>query len=241
MPAEESQNPAIPNSSPPEEFLHLPRILIKVKHITIFANGDIFQNQIKLPEKTTVIAADGGARHCLDLGIKPDVVIGDFDSLTASDITTLKTLGAEVDQHPEDKDETDLELALNHAVTLGAQQITLYGLLGGRLDMSFANLLLLGSPRYAEISFQVSSGNTQAYILRSGETLELRGLPGDTVSAIPLKESINGLTYDGLRWPLVDASLSFGTPQGVSNTMTSNKARIYLTDGLLLIFHIRHK
>jgi thiamine pyrophosphokinase len=214
---------------------------MKIMHVTIFANGDISQTHIDLPQNTTIFAADGGARHCLALGIKPDMIIGDFDSLTYDEIASLKAQGVEFSHFPTDKDETDLELALNHALNLGANQVTLYGLLGGRWDMSLANLMLLGSPQYTEISFRVFSSNTEAYILRSGETLELLGKPGDIVSVIPLANAINGLTYNGLQWPLEDATLPFSSPRGVSNTLVSTKARIQLELGLMLVFLIHNR
>jgi thiamine pyrophosphokinase len=208
-------------------------------HITIFANGEIDQDQIDLPPKGTIIAADGGARHCLRLGIRPEVVIGDFDSLTDEEIAALEAWGCELRRHPADKDETDLELALNLALEYAAHQVTFYGLLGGRWDMSFANLLLLAAPKYAGIRFRVWSGNTEVHLLRGGETLSIQGQPGNTISVIPLTATVNGLTYEGLQWPLVAATLPFGTPRGVSNEMIGTEAQISLEKGTLLIFKIK--
>jgi len=209
-----------------------------MSQITVIANGVLLSETINVPENEIIIAADGGARHCLELGITPNVVIGDFDSLTEDEIAHLENKHVELIRHPVDKDETDLELALNKAVELGATQITLYGLLGGRWDMSFANMLLLALPRFAGICFQVIGGKTEAFILRGSETLELQGQRGDTVSVIPLSQTIHGLTYDGLQWPLENATLDFGSPRGVSNTIKNYTAHIHLEDGLLLVFLI---
>ncbi len=182
-----------------------------------------------------VIAADGGARHCLALGIVPDIVIGDFDSLGEQEIAALDNAETEFIRYPADKDETDLELALDQAVKLGASEITLYGLLGGRWDMIFANMLLLASPSYDGIRVCVVDGNTRAYIIRSGETLELSGQSGDTVSAIPLSEAAHGITYKGLQWPLEDATLAFGSPKGVSNRLANTTAQVSVESGILLV------
>jgi len=206
----------------------------------IFANGDLFSEDIFLSTDKMVIAADGGAHHCLNHGITPKIVIGDFDSLTESDIATLESRGVELIHYSTDKDETDLELALNKALELGASQVTLYGLLGGRWDMSIANLLMLAAPRYAGIRFHILAGKTEAFILHGGEKLKLRGQPGDTVSVIPMSASVHGLTYEGLQWPLQNASLSFGTPRGVSNTLAGSQACIRLDEGVLLIIQIHH-
>ncbi|HBX70535.1 MAG TPA: thiamine diphosphokinase [Chloroflexi bacterium] len=209
-----------------------------MNQISIFANGEISLSEISQPLEGMIIAADGGARHCLRLGFIPQVVIGDFDSLSEADAAILQASGTEFIHYPADKDETDLELALDYAVKQGAQAITLYGLLGGRWDMSFANLLLLAAPRFAGIRFCVISGDTEAYILRGGETLEINGQPGNTVSAIPLSADVCGLTYTGLRWPLENAVLSFGTPRGVSNVLNREIAKISLENGLLLVMLI---
>jgi thiamine pyrophosphokinase len=209
-----------------------------MNQITIFANGNATSADITLSPNETVIAADGGAHHCLKLGIVPNVILGDFDSLSSEEIAALEADGAELIRYPIDKDETDLELALDYAVRLGATEITFYGLLGGRWDMTFANILLLAAPSYAGIKFRIIDGTTTAYILRGGETLKLQGRPGTTVSTIPLNKPIRGITYHGLQWPLENATLPFGTPRGVSNVMTTTKAQISLEEGTILIFVI---
>jgi thiamine pyrophosphokinase len=205
---------------------------------TIFANGEITADSISLTDDEMVIAADGGARHCLNLEITPQVVIGDFDSLTEEETAILATKGAELIRYPPEKDETDLELALDYALETGASEITLYGLLGGRWDMTFANLLLLAASRYAGIEFHIKARGTTAYIVRGGETIELRAKPGTTVSIIPLDGPARGITYRGLQWPLEDATLPFGTPRGVSNVMVKKAAEILLREGTVAVFVI---
>ena len=205
--------------------------------VIIFANGAVPQaTQIPLQPEAWVIAADGGARHCLKLGIMPQVVIGDFDSLTAAETNQLEAAGTRLIRHPADKDETDLELALDCALQQGASQVTCYGMLGGRWDMSFANLLLLAAPRYAHLRCRVVAGDTEAHILHAGQTLELRGQPGDTVSVVPLHGAARGLTYHGLQWPLQNATLPFGSPRGVSNRMTDSTAQITLKEGVVVVW-----
>ena len=206
---------------------------------TIVANGEIFSPSIALPFDEKIIAADGGARHCLALGLSPQIVIGDFDSLSDAEVDQLQANGAKFIRHPADKDETDLELALDQALKLGATEVTLYGLLGGRWDMSIANLLLLAAPRFAGIRFHLRAGDTEAFILRGGQTLELRGQPGTTVSVIPLSAKVSGLSYDGLQWPLEEANLPFGSPRGVSNLLIQENATIRVAKGVLLVFLIK--
>ncbi|MFN2235688.1 MAG: thiamine diphosphokinase [Anaerolineales bacterium] len=204
----------------------------------IFANGQFSSVPNSINLNQIIIAADGGARHCLESGINPQFVIGDFDSLSEEELTFLKSNGVELIKYSTQKDETDLELAVNFAINQGCRDISVYGAFGGRLDMTFANILLLASPIYTGIHFKIIGTKTTAYILRSGETLELKSKPGTTVSIIPLGGSATGITYNGLKWPLEKAILPFGTPKGVSNQTTQNISKIFLEEGIILIFVI---
>jgi thiamine pyrophosphokinase len=204
----------------------------------IIANGKVQDPQFDIPCGSFVIAANGGARHCLASDIFPDVVIGDFDSLSDGELSRLKNAGSKLIRYPTDKDETDLELALTYAIDQGGSEITLLGLLGGRWDMSFANIFLLASNRFNDIRLRIIDGNTQMFILRGGDTLKLCGNLGETVSIIALSTETSGITYAGLEWPLDDASIEFGSPRGVSNRMSSENASIRLNSGVLLVIII---
>jgi thiamine pyrophosphokinase len=204
----------------------------------IFANGDFSSVGNSINPNQIIIAADGGARHCLDIGIVPHFVIGDFDSLSEKELTFLKSSGAELIKYSSQKDETDLELAVDFAINQGCTDITIYGAFGGRWDMTFANVLLLASPIYAGINFKLIDGITVAYLLHSGEILKSRSQPGSIVSIIPLRGSVKGITYNGLKWPLEKAILPFGTPKGVSNITTQNDFEISLDEGIILVFII---
>ena len=204
---------------------------------TIFANGKINSNSIKLSKSTKIIAVDGGAQHCIGIGIIPDVLIGDFDSVTPDTLDVLKSGDVEIIRHPEDKNETDLELAISYAVRMGAAKITLFGLLGGRWDMSFANILLLASPHYSRVEFHVIGDHLEIFILRGGESVTLGGKLSDLVSVLSLRGNALGVTYKGLLWALDNAELPFGSPLGISNQMVKDEATISLKTGTLLIFH----
>ena len=95
-----------------------------------------------------LICADGGTRHALTLGLIPDVVIGDLDSLEPQFKAELESQGVRFEVYPADKDQTDLELALELAVAAGVRQIDILAVQGGRLDQSLANLLLLTRPAW---------------------------------------------------------------------------------------------
>ena len=184
-----------------------------------------------------IIGADGGAARALAWGLLPDLVIGDMDSLPDAARNVLVSGGCRFVEHPRAKDETDLELALVHAVKEGAQEIIVLGALGGRLDHTWANVLLLALPALAGVSVRIAEGDQQALLARSGETVELEGTPGDLVSLLPLGGDACGVTTRGLAWALDGDTLRFGASRGVSNEMTSDKAGIQVGEGLLLVVH----
>ncbi|MGD1995662.1 MAG: thiamine diphosphokinase [Anaerolineae bacterium] len=180
-----------------------------------------------------IIAVDGGAIHAQAAGAIPDVAIGDLDSLDVELRTQLETEGTRFIPHPPAKDETDLELALLYAAQEGADEILILAALGGRLDQTFANVLLLSHPALAEIQVRIIERNQTAFLILDQAIIE--GKPGDTVSLIPLGGDAHGVTADkGLKWPLHDETLHFGLARGVSNVLLGRQARVRVREGILL-------
>lgn len=203
----------------------------------IIANGDPpTQDDIHrwLRSGDALLCADGGARAALRFGLHPQRVIGDFDSLTDDELRELEQGGAMLERHPTHKDETDLELALLYAANTASDEIVVLGALGGRLDQTIANVLLLAMPALAQHRVLIASGNEQTFLLRPDALLELRGEPGDTVSLIPFGGDAHGIITEGLEYPLRDESLRFGPARGVSNVMLGRRATIRFSAGLLL-------
>jgi len=197
----------------------------------IFANGDFdFPREIEDPD--LIIAANGGAHHCLRLGINPDYVIGDLDSLSEADRSILKEIGAQIIKFPENKDFTDLELALIHAKRLGVSEVLIFGALGKRWDQTIANLLVGAGD--LEMRIHLLDGHQKISYLRSGESLAITGRSGDILSLIPLCANATGITTRGLKYPLKDETLVFGATRGVSNVMVDEQAEVTLKQGTLL-------
>lgn len=209
----------------------------------IFANGEMNYTPTLMNEIQTddlIIAADGGAVHCRRLGILPQVVIGDFDSLAPEDLFALETSGVQLIRYPSHKDETDLELAFRYAAQQGCRQITVIGALGARWDMSIANILLAAYLPFEGMQVRLLDGQQELVLLRGGETISLEGNPGDTLSLIPLTPRAEGITTLGLEYALNDEELQFGSPRGVSNVFTAERASITLGRGLLMCVAIRN-
>jgi thiamine pyrophosphokinase len=183
-----------------------------------------------------VIAADGGSQHAAALGLTIDAVVGDLDSIEPALRESLATTGASISAWPPEKNETDLELALLHAAAHGAGHIVVLGALGGRLDMTVANILLLTHPQMAGRRIELWDGPQTAWLVHPPGA-GITGEPGDTLSLIPLGGDAHSVTTDGLAYALEDETLVFGPARGVSNILTAPQAHVALRSGLLLAVH----
>lgn len=206
----------------------------------IFANGQYGHPARPLTPGPgdLVIAADGGTRHCQDLGIVPDVIIGDLDSSDPELTAFWENAGVEIIRYPEDKDQTDLELALLLAQERAADQILVFGAVGGRLDMTFGNLTLLAHPDL-QTPTTLICGNEEVHLLSPGDSLVLEGRPDETISLIPLQPGHSRITATGVGYPLEQEDLAYGTSRGISNYLVGTRAEIRLESGLLAVVHIR--
>ena len=210
----------------------------------VFANGELNDPggvASWIAEHDLLIAADGGARHCFALNLTPGVIIGDFDSLEPDQLKAFEQRGSRVIQHPARKDFTDLELALRYACEQGADEILVFGALGARWDQTLANLLLPAHPDLGSAQIRLIDANQEITLIRPGHTLYVRGLPGDTVSLIPVRGEVEGVSTQGLEYPLSDEALDFGATRGVSNVLLEPRAEIFIRKGLLLCILIRQE
>jgi thiamine pyrophosphokinase len=181
-----------------------------------------------------LIGADGGIAHCLALGRRPAVIVGDLDSADPQEVARLATMGVQIERHPPAKNETDLELALECAQRHGADEVLLLGALGSRLDQTLGNLLILAQREWPFVLL-IGEGDQLAQVMRGGEVLQVRAPLGGTVSAIPLSATVTGITYTGLEYPLIDATLHLGSTRGMSNVVAALPATIQISQGLLLV------
>ena len=208
----------------------------------IFANGIIEPDHLAYPDllqDDLIIAADGGMRNSLLTGIQPDIVIGDLDSISEEEKKLLSGAATHFINYPQDKDQTDLELALDYAVQKGADEALLLGLLGGRLDQTIANLLLLSKDNYSSLRLIVSAPPDTAHLLREQDELNIEAKIGDLVSLIPLSMEVFGVTTYGLHWELNNAKLDFGSTLSISNEMIAPRILIKIDGGKLLVIHRR--
>lgn len=185
-----------------------------------------------LPVGALVIAADSGIEHALAIGLAIDVAVGDFDSVSAGALQAAVAGGATVERHPEAKDATDLELALDAALARGAARIHVLGGHGGRLDHLLANAVLLASPRYAGVHLVAQMGEARVTVVRQEATLT--GRRGGLVTLLAVHGAALGVTTESLLYPLRGESLQPGSTRGVSNELTGAVATIRIEGGVLL-------
>ena len=212
-----------------------------MQRIVIFANGnlpDLNKARDLLRADDLIICADGGTHHALALGVIPNLVIGDMDSIQKEQWHELEKAGVTIELFPRDKNETDLELAINRAVEYEPQQIIIIAALGGRLDQTIGNIALLTDLQLATFDVRLDDGAEEKFICR--DQVEVHGRSGDIVSLIPWGESARGVQTQNLKWQLNSETLYPDKTRGISNEMTSDTASVKIESGLLLIIHTRN-
>lgn len=209
--------------------------------VLLFANGDfnrgaMVQRCLERAAAARIICADGGALHARALGLRPHTIIGDMDSLTPRQVQDFAVDGAVIKRHPPEKDETDLELALRHCADIGAESVAILGGLGGRIDQTLANILLLNHPALGALDVAVVDGEQTIRLLRPGAH-GICGECGDTVSLMPLSASAEGIITENLKYALDGGALHLGPARGISNVMLGPRAKVTFSRGLLLLAH----
>ncbi|MEX2292193.1 MAG: thiamine diphosphokinase [Acidimicrobiales bacterium] len=179
-----------------------------------------------------VVAADSGIDQALSVGLRVDVAVGDFDSVSPAALQAVTAAGAIVESHPSAKDETDLELALDAAMARGARHISVLGGHGGRLDHFLGNALLLASPKYESADLVAEMGAARITVVRREAVLS--GAPCDLVTLLAGHGRVTGVTTDGLLYPLDDEDLLPGSTRGLSNEFVSTEAIVRVRGGVLL-------
>jgi thiamine pyrophosphokinase len=182
-----------------------------------------------------VIAADAGAETAETLGLRPDLAVGDFDSIDPAALVRLEAAGVPVEVVPSAKDESDAELAVRAAIARGADSITMVGGFGGRTDHLLANIGLLALPELTDVPVQLVDATTRLTLLHGPGRLTVSGRAGDLVSLLPLGSGVEGVTTDGLAWPLVDEPLPLGPARGLSNVRSGPVALVSVRAGWLLV------
>ena len=194
--------------------------------------GDISRVSARLPHMDYVVCADDGLSHAEALGLMPDRIVGDFDSVNPALLARYRDSATVLEKYPARKDETDTQIAVDFLLEMGADEIWIIAGAGTRLDHSYANLMLL---------FRIAESGAGAYLINQYNLIwpiqnesEIRGEPGQVVSFLPFGGEAVILDATGLSYPLDGLHLTMTEPIGVSNVMTSKKAHVRIKKGRLL-------
>ena len=206
------------------------------KKVVIVCNGSVNTKFLytTIQKNDFIVCADGGANKLIKTKFTPDVIIGDMDSVTKS--TLKKFRKAKLIKFQREKDQVDLELAINYCVKRKFKEILILGAFGNRADMSLTNVfVLLQIPK--KIQAKIIHQNQEIYLVQNKSSI--KGIPDEKISFFPIKGDVKGLTLTGLKYEVKNYDLRFGTGKGLSNQFKNKNAVISFKDGLLVCVHFR--
>ena len=212
-----------------------------IKHALVFAGGAFSENTLlELPAdviEADIWCADSGVEHAISCGLWPKVIVGDSDSVSQSSLAKAIEHGAKIIEHPVNKNASDLELTLKELTDAEYTDITLLAASGGRTDHALFNWLLVLQQDWP-CRFTVIDNTVSAYLVHSDVSFDAELLPGTTVSLIS-RESVSGVTTQGLKYPLTDARLMGGSTLGLSNEVSAvaelpTRVQVKVSSGRLL-------
>lgn len=192
------------------------------------------------------IAVDAGVGACMSLLLRPDLLVGDFDTFGKEQILKYqRKTGASMDIHKAEKDETDTELALRDALLMGCTEADVLGATGGRLDHEISNIHLMAQGKKRGLKVNIFDRKNKISLLDS--EFEKRteffkdSLYGTYVSFLPLTETVRGITLTGFKYPLFEKDISIleNPSLCVSNEVVEERAEITFRQGILICVESR--
>ena len=204
----------------------------------IVGAGELKSRTIEVRKEDFVIAADAGFSHCRRMGLSPDLIVGDFDSLPKEEQARLERIRKEEPQRlltlPSEKDDTDMLAAIREGLAKGCREFFLYGGLGGRLGHTIANIQCLNFLKERGAAGYLADEDMLVFLARN-ETIRLPERESGWLSLFSMGERAQGVTLKGLKYELTDALITNSFPVGVSNEFIGKEAEITVRDGTLLI------
>lgn len=195
---------------------------------------------IKVQQPDLVIAVDSGMKFFYEAGMKPDIIVGDFDSVDQEILLFFeKQKGIEWKRLIPEKDDTDTEAAIYQAVDRECTQIHILGGTGSRLDHVLGNIELLGIGFKEQIKMYLVDSHNRIHMENQSFEIGRKEQYGKYVSLIPFTPEVTGLTLRGMKYPLTDFSLVCYNSLGISNEIIDEKAEISFKSGVLLVLETR--
>lgn len=201
----------------------------------IFAKEWIAQYQ---PDFT--IVADSGMEFMRRVGIVPDMIIGDFDSVAPETLGYFKEqTGIVFKELNPIKDDTDTEFAIRQAIGLGAKELTVLGATGTRLDHVLGNVALLGIGLEEQVQIQLVDAHNRIRMINGPMCLTKAEQFGNFVSLLPYSGEVKHVTLKGFKYPLENYTMGSFSSLGISNEIVEEKAEILFEEGILLVIEAR--
>ncbi|GLI86084.1 thiamine pyrophosphokinase [Rossellomorea marisflavi] len=181
------------------------------------------------------VGVDRGVFTLLEKGMEPHVAFGDFDSVSPREWQLISSRVEEVNRYRPEKDETDLELALNWAAEQDPEDITIYGATGGRLDHFMGNVQLLLKDDLKGISVRLVDSLNEMYIKRPGEHGVETNPRYTYISFVPISPIVQGLTLSGFKYPLTNRNIYWGSTLCISNELIQSHGTFSFSDGIIMV------
>ena len=185
-----------------------------------------------LPAIDFCVAADSGADSAIAVNLAVDSIVGDLDSISPTTLAALRDAGAEIREHAAEKDQTDLELAFARVMEEQPDRVIVIGIGGGRIDHALANIAVLAAQGRGGVIVDGLVGSARLSVVRGTRSLD--GALGETISLLPVLGRADGVTTEGLKYPLADEPLEPGSARGVSNRFVAPLATVSVQRGVLL-------
>ncbi len=208
--------------------------------IGLVVAGGLIENYSDIKEKLNkykfeyIVACDSGLQHLHYLGLKPDLLVGDFDSVDKT-IFENYSKTTEVKKFNVRKDYTDGEIGIKNAIEANCEKIIYIGATGNRLDHTLSNLSLCLQAKNNGVALTIIDNNNEVSII-DGKT-EINNKKGYLLSILPITLEVKGVTTENLDYPLNNETIYFGDCRTISNVVSSDKASITINEGLAyLIF-----
>ena len=198
---------------------------------------EFLKEYFKQNSDTIIIVVDGALEVTHRLKIKPDYIVGDFDTV---DQKLLLFYEDEIIlRHPPEKDQTDTELAIETALAAGCTRLTFFGATGSRLDHSLANIFLLQGLLQRGIVAEIRNENNRLYLKDKGFTIQRKSSCGDFVSLLPLTETVQKVTLTGFKYPVENLTFYRERTLGISNEITEEEANVEFSKGIFIVVESR--
>ena len=203
----------------------------------VIGAGDLTVGTINITEDDLVIAVDGGLNYCDLLEVEPDLILGDFDSVSQEQKEALLELQKQIPDRvislkPE-KDDTDMLAALKLGLEFGYTTFYMYAATGGRLEHTIANIQCLLYLKNQDAVGYIMDGNGMIFVMQN-EEVKLRNNLEGYLSLFSLGKKAEGVTIQGMKYELLNSTLTNDYPLGISNEFIGEEALIRVEDGELV-------